>query len=658
MYYKGGALKRYSLKSLFYSAIFKALIIPLILALSLLFVIHIFQIMAIVAIEKEQRVEAFKHDAINRIDTQARAIEMIMDSVETNLFSIQSQVHAYYSRETDKVVFKDKAYRFQKNEEGFYFKPDTLSGSSVMFMPQTTPSDQDIIDALNLESIDPIFMPFVDKNDYIVAAWIILENYLVRYYPHLDMKNIFEPTMDIKTFNFYYEADSQYNPQKKNIWTTPYLDPAMKGWLISRVAPIYKKDTFIGAFGIDVNIEKLIQKLPKVENDIYNTEIFISNVKGDILSISEELKLFFDFKQEHDNGAKSLSNELKQSQKLCLLNAENERLYSQIKPLFLKDKYVKLQYKNEVFYLYSATIKNTQWKIFNLINEKNLLKQLEVIEKENIKEAVISVVVFLFFLFVILFNLNRKIRKNIEMVVLPIERLNDATKDISLLKPNDDEPIEELNNLHNNFYQMSQQSIQHDKILNEKIAQRTSELNEKMKTIEELHVKLIHQNIHDPLTNLFNRRYGKEVLERESKKALAEDEALSVAMVDIDHFKLVNDKYGHQVGDEVLIQLSAIIKSVIRHRDVAIRYGGEEFLLIFPNQIKDEISKKIECIASEYHEMIVSMKGIEHGLTLSAGIASLPEDSKDINEVLYMADRALYDSKENGRNQISIYNSN
>jgi diguanylate cyclase (GGDEF)-like protein len=360
---------------------------------------------------------------------------------------------------------------------------------------------------------------------------------------------------------------------------------------------------------------------------------------------------------EHEDYSKgkSLSNEVVQSQHLSLLNPENQRLLTQIQALFSKDGFVKLAYKNELFYLYSATIKNTQWKIFNLINEKRLLQQLEVIEDENIKNALISAAGFFLMLMLILFNLNRKIRKNIEMVLSPIERLSEATKNISLLKPYDDEPIEELHNLHQNFYQMSQQILQHDQVLNEKISQRTHELNEKMKTIEALHVKLIHQNIHDPLTNLFNRRYGKEVLDRESERALGEDEALSVAMLDIDHFKLVNDTYGHQVGDEVLMRLSSIIKSVIGHRDVAIRYGGEEFLLVFPNQIKDEIYEKVEQIAKTYEGMIVSMEGIEHGLTLSAGIASLPEDSKDINEVLYMADRALYDSKENGRNQITIY---
>lgn len=649
-------MKRYSLKSLFYSAIFKALIVPLVLVLSLLFVIHIFQIISIVAIEKEQRVEAFEHNALNRIDIQARDIEKIMDSVETNMISIQNQIHAYYDKDADTVIFKNKAYAFEKNAKGFYFKPDTFPGSSVVFMPQASPTDRDITDALNLENIDPVIIPYVDRNDYVVAAWMNLENYLVRYYPYFDMKNILEPDMEIKAFSFYYEADPIHNPQMKNVWTTPYLDPAMKGWLISRVAPILKNERFIGVFGLDISIKKLISKLPKDNNDIYSTEVFMSNDKGDVLAMSETLKYFFDMSEHEDySKGKSLSNEVVQSQHLSLLNPENQRLLTQIQALFSKDGFVKLAYKNELFYLYSATIKNTQWKIFNLINEKRLLQQLEVIEDENIKNALISAAGFFLMLMLILFNLNRKIRKNIEMVLSPIERLSEATKNISLLKPYDDEPIEELHNLHQNFYQMSQQILQHDQVLNEKISQRTHELNEKMKTIEALHVKLIHQNIHDPLTNLFNRRYGKEVLDRESERALGEDEALSVAMLDIDHFKLVNDTYGHQVGDEVLMRLSSIIKSVIGHRDVAIRYGGEEFLLVFPNQIKDEIYEKVEQIAKTYEGMIVSMEGIEHGLTLSAGIASLPEDSKDINEVLYMADRALYDSKENGRNQITIY---
>jgi len=107
-------------------------------------------------------------------------------------------------------------------------------------------------------------------------------------------------------------------------------------------------------------------------------------------------------------------------------------------------------------------------------------------------------------------------------------------------------------------------------------------LSERLHEIERLQVELREQAIRDPLTGLFNRRYLQSTLQREWARCQREKVPLCVAFLDIDHFKQINDRYGHAVGDQVLIRLAQLLTDSIRREDLACRYGGEEFLLLLP----------------------------------------------------------------------------
>jgi diguanylate cyclase (GGDEF)-like protein len=522
-------------------------------------------------------------------------------------------------------------------------------------MPQATPSKQDFNDAYNLEKVDSFVMPLVDRNKIVVAAWMNQENYFVRYYPFFDMKNILEVDMNLKDFNFYYEANPQYNPNMQNIWTTPYLDPAMKGWLISRVAPIYNKNHFLGVFGIDINIDSIISTLPKIYNS-YEIRIFLTNSKGQVLSMDDTLKEYFDLIDlgTYKDG-KSLSNEVVQPNSYNLLASTNQILSTQLKKIFESNSYQTINYKNSSYFIYKSKIKNTNWFLFYMIEEKKLLNELNEIQYENLNIALYALTFFILLFIVMVVNLKHSFQSSVKQISKPIEDLSKATKNIENFELNDDEHIVEISNLYSNFKVMTQEINQHHFELEAKVQERTIELNQKIQTIETLQEQLVEQNNHDHLTNLFNRRYGDEVLRRESQRAILEAGVLTIAMLDIDYFKKVNDNYGHQVGDAVLINLSSIIQNNIRSRDVAIRYGGEEFLLIFPGIDKSEAHTLVTSIQKKFHTEMLSKLHIEVGVTISAGIASLPNDSKNIEELIKLADDALYKSKNNGRNCITIH---
>jgi diguanylate cyclase (GGDEF)-like protein len=126
-------------------------------------------------------------------------------------------------------------------------------------------------------------------------------------------------------------------------------------------------------------------------------------------------------------------------------------------------------------------------------------------------------------------------------------------------------------------------------------------------------------------------------------------------MFDIDHFKDVNDTYGHQAGDEVIRQTSRTLQRTIRKTDVAGRYGGEEFAVLLVNTEKDNAHILAERLRKRIEALTIQYDGMEIKFKISLGLAELDENLNDHTEWLEQADQALYYSKENGRNQTTIY---
>ena len=180
-------------------------------------------------------------------------------------------------------------------------------------------------------------------------------------------------------------------------------------------------------------------------------------------------------------------------------------------------------------------------------------------------------------------------------------------------------------------------------------------LQEQLREIERLQAALREQAVRDGLTGLYNRRYLDETLEREVARARREGNPLSLVMMDIDHFKNVNDTYGHQVGDEVLRLLSATLLADIRTEDVACRYGGEEFLILLPNMPLAAALERAESWRSEVAALQVRHGGFQLQFTVSLGVASYPEHGKTPDELTRCADQALYRAKAEGRNRVLAF---
>jgi diguanylate cyclase (GGDEF)-like protein len=158
----------------------------------------------------------------------------------------------------------------------------------------------------------------------------------------------------------------------------------------------------------------------------------------------------------------------------------------------------------------------------------------------------------------------------------------------------------------------------------------------------------------DHLTGLYNRGYWELRLIQEFKRFDRYDQASTLIMMDIDHFKRVNDKYGHTVGDDVIRQVSRAMKEQVRDLDIAGRYGGEEFGVILTGTDAQGAAVFAERLRTTIEKMVVISDGQEVRFTISMGISQLTNKIADHRGWIEKADAALYQSKEGGRNRFTI----
>ena len=179
--------------------------------------------------------------------------------------------------------------------------------------------------------------------------------------------------------------------------------------------------------------------------------------------------------------------------------------------------------------------------------------------------------------------------------------------------------------------------------------------------------KTVEQSVRCGLTELHNFRYLDAKLDEEIIRFHTADiSSLSVIMLDIDHFKLINDTYGHQCGNDLLVAMARLLEAFVPVEATLARYGGEEFVIALPNCEKNESVKLAEQIRSEVELSIFRIMPdltedrvpVDVYMTVSVGVASVPEDSGDAKELLRNADRALYiGGKQAGRNRVGVYES-
>lgn len=188
----------------------------------------------------------------------------------------------------------------------------------------------------------------------------------------------------------------------------------------------------------------------------------------------------------------------------------------------------------------------------------------------------------------------------------------------------------------------------------EKLRQSGADLQQKLEEINSLQIQLRELVNRDPLTGLYNRRY----LDSELSRTLQRDQSvqpLCLLMIDIDHFKKINDEFGHQAGDQVLARLAGVLTSHCRREDVVCRYGGEEFVILMPGLTLPGAQQRAERIRRAFADMEVRIAHRPLKVSLSIGLAIFPAHGATPEALFRCADKALYQAKAEGRNRTVLW---
>ena len=185
-------------------------------------------------------------------------------------------------------------------------------------------------------------------------------------------------------------------------------------------------------------------------------------------------------------------------------------------------------------------------------------------------------------------------------------------------------------------------------MLLEEVSDKNLQLEQSLKKVEEVAAT-------DPLTGLYNRRHFGKVLEQLFAECAAYDTDLACVMIDLDGYKQLNDTFGHQVGDQLLVTAGKVISANLRAMDVAARYGGDEFIILLPHTGCSEAAHVVGRVRDEFQPRFGTELHRAEGVTMSVGVGSLNGDRPPGAEALVAAaDAALYRAKGAGRNRIVI----
>jgi diguanylate cyclase (GGDEF)-like protein len=454
------------------------------------------------------------------------------------------------------------------------------------------------------------------------------------HWPNLPWALNAEATLDISKEEWAYIANKENNPERQSVWTGLYYDQTADEWMVSCETPV---DDANGQHLITVGHDILLNKIfDRVFNDyLEGSYNFIFRDDGRLIAHPhkvDELKAA--------NGVLNI-NDLADEQLLDQYNSIIESININDGKSHILNK---TEHGNDAF-MAIAPINGPGW-FFVTVYPKELLS----IPAKNAAKFIfligtMGLIIEIIFLFLVL---RKNVIRPLDSFVIASEKVSQGNYDLSDIHL----PVQQENEiglLARTFRHMGNRVQDSQLNLERKIAARTQEL-EKIKQFAEAQART------DPLTNLPNRRAFFEFghLEIEGFKRYGHD--LTLIMLDIDHFKNINDTYGHAVGDEVLKNIALLLQETTRSSDLAARVGGEEFAILLSHTTIQEGEIIAEKLRERMQALTIKINNLEITFTASFGVAKYTQDcqSQTVDALLANADKALYQAKKGGRNRVVV----
>jgi len=533
---------------------------------------------------------------------------------------------------------------FKTDSEGVYYKSNKI-GSSLYYSSDTKITQLERDKALRSEIMDISLKNIVDSNPNIVAAYFNSWDNMNRLYPYIDeVYNQYGPTLKMSDYNFYYLADEKHNPKREPVWTGAYLDPAGNGWMISCVVPIYNKGFLEGVTGLDITLKSFVNNLLE-QKLTWDASLLMLDEEGMILAMPKKIEKILNMDELTDHSyTTNIKTTITKPCEYNLLKSKNMPFGKEFIEYYQnKTGFFELTIDSKEYILLQTTVQQTGWRLILMIEKSNIFHFIYKLklyaDMVGYSAIIIAIIFYLGFLF---YTVKRSKVFALE-ITSPIEELSKQTTFVGSDKINlslKESNIKEISQLNSNFTKMVKE-LKIGKI-------NLIQTKRRKKVYEEKANEYHKKSLIDPLSGLYNRSKADEVMNKEIEAAFLYEKPLTLIMLDVDHFKNINDTLGHLAGDSVIKEFAKIINYNSRSSDVVIRNGGDEFLIICTNTDL----QSAEMFAENLRVFI------ENGsypqdckVTSSIGAASYQRGDKK-EDIIDRADKALYMAKEKGRNSV------
>ena len=532
-----------------------------------------------------------------------------------------------------------------QHANGSYFFESGPKGSSYYYSGDTEIGTVQQQKIQRIQHVESLHKTIVDESDIIQQVYFNSWDNMNQLYPAIEnVSDVYGSAINMRDYNFYYLADAEHNPSREPVWTSVYLDPAGQGWLASCVVPIYTGDFLEGVSGVDITIGSIISDILALDLP-WGASSFLVDDTGVILAMPPEVEALtglseLGFEPYREQGGKNVYK----PHEFNVSNIPNAAFRQPLESFISsgEDSSI-IDVDGDRYLLLQGSVPVNGWQVMTLVDYDLLNAPVTKLESLTTKIGYIAIVIMVLFYVGFYWHIKQQAKILALKIAKPIEKLTQLTEDtgqflatVKLSRSG----INEVDDLGEHFYKLSKE-----------LEYRTRDLieTETRQQITEEKANLLEKLSNtDHLTHLSNRMFLERLLDVEIRNFKASPRVISIILLDIDKFKLVNDRYGHDVGDEVLVDVASLLEENTRGVDTCGRWGGEEFLIVCPGTPVDNaylLAEKIR-VMFERHQFHDAFS-----CTASFGVAQLKlNESK--HDWFKRVDQAMYKAKNSGRNQV------
>lgn len=569
-------------------------------------------------------------------DLESQLINQILAEVGRAAIVLQEEHEKVLAAPALPLTIQDN--ELIKHAHGSYLKP-TSDSSGFVFFQQVIPNEQQRLEVQQTASLMSLYKNLILNNPVVDQVYFISVAEMGRIYPfRAEQLVLLEGGRSTTPHPFFELVGLQKNPERKHTWTDVYMDKTALGWMLSALIPVYRHDELVGVVGLDMTINALIKEAMRKANHTHR-HIMLLDRHDNIIAMTDSMTqlLYSDSNAELNQVSKTEVN---------LGRLTGNVLANELQNVLSKKQSNSRLAVGEHHYLSSVTeLPDIDLKLISLSDTDEIESAVKALQQTDLLMLFICTSCLFLITLLVLKIVLKRLKYFAAEISAPIAKLSEHTSTIARTQVAG-EPltvesnIAEIAALVDNFNTMNAR-------LAEKV-QRLHEADAARLLIEEKARMFQVMANTDALTGLNNRKFVDSLLRHEAIRANRTNMPLSLIIMDIDHFKRINDTFGHQTGDLVLKRVAKVLKNTIRSIDCVGRWGGEEFLLVCP---ETSVSAAVE-LAERIRKQIESLH-FEKGLavTISSGVTGLKQGERT-ERTIARADEQLYQAKHNGRNRV------